>query len=137
MKPTWKIGLAVGLSVALLTAAALSAGVLQKSDLTKAPVFTPRDRELITAYYLSIISTLAPGSVDRSSFDPSIERGLAVGSRVSLQLGKRLEALPEKLDSELTLVSSEYGRYKLGRHVLLVRKADLAITDILKNVALK
>jgi hypothetical protein len=137
MKPIWKRELVVALSLLLLTSAALSTGALQKLDLANAPKFTPKDRELITAYYLSVISTLAPGSIDRAPFDPSIERGLAVGSHVPPQLGKLLESLPEKLDSQLTLVNGDFRRFKLGRHVLLVRKADLAIADILKNVALK
>jgi hypothetical protein len=137
MKPIWKRELVVALSLLILTGVALSAGALQKLDLATTPTFTPKDREVITAYYLSVISTLAPGSIDRSPFDPSIERGLAVGSHVPPQLGKRLESLPEKLDSQLTLINADYGRYKLGRHVLLVRKADLAIAAILKNVALK
>jgi len=45
--------------------------------------------------------------------------------------------LPAKLESQLTPVTGDYGRYTLGRHVVLVRKSDLAIADIIKNVAVK
>jgi len=37
----------------------------------------------------------------------------------------------------LTPITGDYGRYTLGRHVVLIRKADLAIADILKNVGVK
>ena len=38
---------------------------------------------------------------------------------------------------ELSPITGDYGRYTLGRHVVLVKKEDLAIADILKNVAVK
>ena len=51
-----------------------------------------------------------------------------------MQLEGQLEPLPKKLESQLGLITGDYGRYTLGRHVLLVKKADLAIADILRNV---
>ncbi len=34
-------------------------------------------------------------------------------------------------------LTGEYGRYKLGNHVLLVKMADLTIVDIIRNAELK
>ena len=101
------------------------------------PAFSVKDRELIDSYYTRLIGNLAPGSLDRSGFPLGIEKALAAGSHVPMQLEKDLEPLPAKLESQLSQVAAEYGRYKLGRHILLVRNGDLFIADILKNVAVK
>ena len=76
-------------------------------------------------------------SIDRSSFPLGIEEALVIGSHVPLQLVKDLKPLPEKLESKLTTTSGEFRAYTLGRHVLLVRKPDFVIADIIKNVAVK
>jgi hypothetical protein len=54
-----------------------------------------------------------------------------------MQLEKDLKPLPSKLESQLSQLTGEYGRYSVGRHVVLIRKTDLAIADIIKNVAVK
>jgi hypothetical protein len=120
----------------LITAALLLIASISLGQETKAS-FSAKDRELITAYYSQLIGTLAPGSLDRSPFPLAIEKALAAGSRVPMQLEKDLQPLPAKLESQLSQVTGDYGRYTLGRHVVLVKKADLAIADILKNVAVK
>ena len=66
-----------------------------------------------------------------------VEKALVVGSHVPMQLEKDLEPLPAKLESQLTQITGDYGRYTLGQHVVLIKKTDLAIADILKNVAVK
>jgi hypothetical protein len=134
------------LKVPLLLAAALvllssTAALVLLSSIALAqeskPVFTAKDRELIEGYYNHLIGTLAPGSLDRSPFPLGIEKILIAGSHVPMQLEKDLQPLPAKLESQLSPITGDYGRYKLGRHVVIVKKADLAITDILKNVAVK
>jgi hypothetical protein len=100
----------------------------------KAPVFTAKDRELLEAYYEHLLGTLAPGSLDRSGFSPPVEKSLVAGSHVPIQLEKDLQQLPSKLEAELSPLTGDYGRYKLGNHVLLIKKGDLTIADILKNV---
>ncbi len=128
MSRIWKTVIVVALALIFL------AGMSLAQDVK--PTFTAKDRELIEAYYNHLIGTLAPGSVDRSGFAPEIEKALSAGSRVPMRFEKDLEPLPPKLESQLSAVASGYGRYKLGRHVLLVAD-DLTITDVLKNVALK
>jgi hypothetical protein len=103
----------------------------------KASIFTPKDCELIIMYFEHFKGTLAPGSLDRSTFSVAIEKFLVSGSRVPMQLEKSLEPLPGKLESTLSLITGDYARYKLGQHILMVKKADLTISDILKNVAPK
>jgi hypothetical protein len=129
MSRTWKVGLLV--TAVLLLMASFSAGQETK------PTFSLKDRELIETYYTHLLGTLAPGSVDRSPFPLGVEKALVVGSHVPMQLEKALELLPAKLESQLTPITGDYGRYTLGRHVVLIKRADLAITDILKNAAVK
>jgi len=129
MSRAWKVTLLLAAAWLLLAGNSLA----QESK----PVFTPKDRERIEAYYNHLIGTLAPGSLDRTPFPLGVEKTLAAGSHVPMQLEKELQPLPAKLESQLSPITGDYGRYTLGRHVVLVKKADLAIADILKNVAVR
>lgn len=120
----------------VVSAISLFMASLVFSQIAK-PAFTPKDREQIEAYYNHVIGTLAPGSLDRSSLGPAVEKALATGSRLPMQLEKDLEPLPAKLDSHLSQITGDYGRFKVGRHVVLLRKTDLLIADIMKNIAVK
>ena len=129
MSRIWKVAL-------LLTAVLLLMATFSAAQEPK-PTFSPKDRELIETYYTHLLGTLAPGSVDRSPFPLGVEKALVVASHVPMQLEKMLEPLPAKLESQLTPITGDYGRYMLGRHLVLIKKADLEIADILKNVAVK
>jgi hypothetical protein len=106
------------------------------SQEAKGPTFTAKDRELIEGYYRNIIGTLAPGSLNRSSYPPEVERMLVAGGHVPMSVENELERLPDKLETQLSQIARSNNCYRLGRHVILVRKEDGVITDILKNVAL-
>jgi hypothetical protein len=103
---------------------------------TAKPAFTAEDRALIENYYKQIIGTLAPGSLDRTGFSPEIEKALTPGSRIPATVEKQLERLPAKLQAQLSSLAGDYDRYKLGRHVVMIRRTDFVIVDILRNVAL-
>lgn len=128
MSRTWTIA---GLVLVILVIAKIS-----WSQDTK-PSFSAHDREAIESYYKHFVGTLAPGSLDRSPFPLGIEKALTVGSHVPMQLEKELEPLPAKLESQLSQLTGDYGRFTLGRHVVLVKKANLEIADIIKNVAVR
>ena len=129
MSRAWKLALLFLILFLLL--AGFAAGQEQK------PTFTVKDRTLIQTYYDHLIGTLAPGSLDRTPFALGVEKALVVGSHVPMQLEKDLAPLPAKLESQLTPLTGDYARYTLGRHVVLVKKDDLEVADILKNVAVK
>ena len=137
MSRAWKI--AIMLTVILLFAlvATLAWSAPQSRDELRMPAFTDKDHKLIDDYYLHLVGALAPGSLDRSAFSLGIEQSLAAGSHVPMQLERDLKPLPPKLETQLSQLTGEYGRYTLGRHIVLVRKGDLAIADIIKNVAVK
>lgn len=132
MSRVWKLTLFLTVVLIMMSIATVSV-----SQTSKLPKFTAQDREQIEAYYKHLIGTLAPGSLDRSSFPPEVERSLVVGGHLSMGLDKELERLPDKLESQLSQVARSYGCYKLGRHVILMNKEDRVIADILRNVALR
>ena len=101
------------------------------------PVFNVKDQQLIEEFYRHVWGTLAPGTIDRTPFGPSVERVLVTGSKVPMQLEKDLMPLPKELDSQLSLLTADYHRYKLGPHVVLVKVSDLTIADIIKNAGMK
>jgi hypothetical protein len=137
MSRFWKIAIMLIAILLFGLVATMAWSAPQSRDESRMPVFTDKDHKLIDEYYLHLVGTLAPGSLDRSQFPLGIEQSLAAGSHVPMQLEKDLKPLPSKLESQLSQLTGEYGRYTLGRHIVLVRKADLAITDIIKNVAVK
>jgi hypothetical protein len=132
MSRFWKLTLFLTVVLIMMSIATVSV-----SQTSKLPKFTAQDRERIEAYYNHLIGTLAPGSLDRSSFPPEVERALIVGGHVSTGLDKELERLPEKLEAQLSQAARSYGCYRLGRHVILMNKEDRLIADILRNVALR
>jgi hypothetical protein len=134
MRPNWKIILVLAAMLIFAFSVALAWSAPQKAP---ARVFTPAERDAIQAYYLHLMGTLAPGSINRTPFSPDIEKALVAGSHVPMQLEKDLMPLPGELDSKLIPLTGDYGRYRLGNHVLLVRMADLTIADIIRNAGLK
>lgn len=131
MTRIWKVAIFIAV-FALLAMGANLLGAQQNH-----PAFTPKDRELIVAYYEHLQGTIAPGTINRTKFPLGVEKALAPGSKLPAQMEKDLELLPKKLESGLSAITGDYARYKLGPHVLLVKKGDLSIADVLKNVALK
>jgi hypothetical protein len=133
MSRAWKIALI--LAVILLFAFSISLAWSAPQNNAKLPLFTEKDHQLIEAYYNHLVGTLAPGSLNRSPFPLGVEAALNPGSHLPMHLEKDLQPLPAKLDEQLSQITGDYGRYTLGRHVVLVRKGDLTIGDIIKNVA--
>ena len=135
MSRPWKIAILLIVMLLFGIVVSLAWSAPQSGNEFRPPVFTHKDHKLIDDYYLHLVGTLAPGSLDRSAFPLGVEASLATGSHVPMQLEKDLRPLPAKLELQLSPLAGEYRRYTLGRHVVLVRKNDLAIADIIKNVA--
>jgi len=119
----------------LLLVATAAVGWSQSAD--KPVKFTAEDRKAIESYYTHLIGETAPGSLDRKSYSLEIEKVLTPGGKVPLQLEKELQWLPPELEKKLSQPPGGYLHYKLGRHVLVVRRSDLLIADIIKDVGLK
>jgi hypothetical protein len=137
MSRPWKIAILLMVILLFGIVVSLAWSAPQSGNESGMPVFTDKDHKLIEDYYLHLVGTLAPGSLDKSAFPLGVEQSLARGSHVPMHLEQDLKPLPVKLESQLSQVTGEYGRYTLGRHVVLVRKGDLTIADIIKNIAVK
>ena len=145
MTRAWKIALILAVIMLFVFSVSLAWSAPQKAAEAptfvlhgdKAPVFSAKDRELVEAYYLHLLGTLAPGSINRSTFGLGVEKSLVAGSHVPGQFEKEMMPPPAELESKLTPLTGDYGRYKLGPHVVLVKKADLTIADIMKNAGVK
>jgi hypothetical protein len=133
MTRKWKVILILVTMMLLVFSISLAWSAPQKAS---EPTFNSNDRNVVTEFYRHVMGTLAPGSVVRWPFSPAIERTLAAGSHVPMQLEKELIPLPNELESKLTPLTGEYRRFKLGPHVLLVKTADLSIVDIVKNAGM-
>jgi hypothetical protein len=124
--------------ILLALAALLLVATSVVGQSTDKPVkFTAEDRKAIDGYYTHLFGETAPGSLDRKDFSVEIEKVLKPGGKVPLQLEKELEWLPAELEKKLSQPPGGYLHYKLGRHVLIVRKSDLWIADIFKDAGLK
>ena len=124
------------LVIALLLVAAVAVMGQTAEKPVKAEI-TSADRETIQNYYKHLLGTLAPASLDRKGFLPEVEKGIAVGKKLPEQLEKQLQLLPKELEEKLSLPLAGYLRYKLGNHVLLVRRSDLMVADLIKNAGWK
>jgi hypothetical protein len=137
MRQAWRIALLLAVIFLLGMTVSLGWSEPQKDNASKIPAFTTNDRALIEAYYKKLSGKYAPGSLDRTPFALGIEATLVRGSHMPVQLKKQLERLPQELESQLSTTLADYGRYRLGPHVILVSKGDLTIGDILKNIVPK
>jgi hypothetical protein len=99
--------------------------------------FTKEERQLINNYYRSVISNLAPGSINRKPLSIAIEEGLKIGTRFPMTLEKKAERLPEKLEGQLPLHGSDYKRLRAGNHVVLVKTPEWTIVDIIRNAGMQ
>jgi hypothetical protein len=99
--------------------------------------FTLEDRKAIDTFYTHLYGEIAPGALDRKDYSTEIEKVLKPGGKVPMQLEKELEWLPAELEKKLVAPPGGYLHYKLGRHVLIMRRSDLYIADIVKDVGLK
>src|SRR5947207_14861296 len=97
MSRAWKIALLVALVLLFGMVVSLAWSAPQKADETKLPVFSAKAHKLIEEYYLHLVGTLAPGSLDRSQFPLGVEQSLGAGSPVPIQSAKDLKPLPTKL----------------------------------------
>jgi hypothetical protein len=137
MTRAWKVALLLMVILLLGLTISLGWGAPQKTASSNLPVFTTEDRALIEEYYKELRGKYAPGSLDRTPFPLGIETALVRGSHVPVHLKKQLERLPQELESRLSTTKADFGRYRLGHHVVLASKADMTIGDILKNVVPK
>ncbi len=112
MRPNWKIILILT-AILIFVFGTVLAWTAPQNASTR--VFSRAERDTIQAYYLHLIGTLAPGSINRTPFSPDIEKAFALGSRVPMQLEKDLMPLPSELESKLVPLTGFAQKVDRGR----------------------
>ena len=144
MRPKWRIIVILTMILLLAFSVSLALSAPQKADEPPkfivrgdvVPTFAAKDHDVIESFYRRLMGTLAPGSINRTPFTPAVEKALTTGSHVPMGVERELAALPKELESQLTVLSGDYRRFKLGPHVLLVKLADSTIADVIKNAGM-
>jgi hypothetical protein len=100
-----------------------------------APVFGPRDRDIIVGYYQNRYSNLPPGLAKRGGkLPPGLERQLERNGTLPPGLQKRLEPFPPELSRQLPPLHPDYTRGVIGGSVVIVNRRTRAIIDVIYNV---
>ena len=81
--------------------------------------FTPRDREIIVAYYRKQPSGLPPGLAKRERLPPGLEKQLRRNGALPPGLQKQIQPFPLVLERQLTPLPSGYRRGIVGAHIVV------------------
>jgi len=134
MRSRWIVRTLIALAALLIMSAIVMGQTAGKSEKA---TFTPKDREAVETYYKHLHGILAPASVERKPLSPEIEKALAPGNKMPMQFEKQLQKLPRELEMKMSTPQPGFDYYSLGPHVLLVRRSDLMIGDIIRNAGWK
>ncbi len=111
------------------------AGGKKSSGRAAAPVFGPRDRDIISDYYRTRRSTLPPGLAKRNGqLPPGLERQLERNGTLPPGLQKRIEVFPKELNRQLPPLPYGYVRGLIGGSAVVVNQRTGAIVDVIQYV---
>jgi hypothetical protein len=98
------------------------------------PVFTRRERVLISDWFGSNRNGLPPGLAKRDRLPPGLEKQLRERGTLPPGLQKKVRPLPYDLERQLRRLPSGYRRVALGGNVILMEEKTALIYDILRDV---
>ncbi len=98
------------------------------------PIFTPRQRTLITSWFRNSRSNLPPGLAKRDRLPPGLEKQLRERGTLPPGLQKRVQPLPGDLERQLPRLPVGYRRVILAGSVILMNEKTSVIADIIRNV---
>jgi hypothetical protein len=133
MKSPWIVRIVFALGALLILSVIVLGQTASKSEQA---TFSQKDREAVEAYYKHLHGVLAPASIERKPLSPETEKALVPGKKIP-QFEKQLQKLPRELELKLSTPQPGFDYYVLGSHVLLVRRSDLLIGDIIRNAGWK
>ncbi len=100
-----------------------------------APVFGPRDRDIISGYYGTRRSNSPPGLAKRNGqLPPGLERQLQRDGTLPPGLQKRIEVFPKELNRQLPPLPYGYVRGLIGGSAVIVNQRTGAIVDVIQNL---
>jgi len=114
------------------------AGNKQSSGRNAAPVFGPRDRDIISGYFRNRHSNLPPGLAKRDGqLPPGLERQLERNGTLPPGLQKRIEIFPLELNRQLPPLPQGYVRGLIGGSAIIVDQRTGAIIDVIQNLLIQ
>jgi hypothetical protein len=111
------------------------AGKKKSSRRVAAPVFGPRDRDIISGYYRTRYSNLPPGLAKRDGqLPPGLERQLERNGTLPPGLQKRIEIFPSDLNGQLPPLPYGYVRGLIGGSAIVFNQRTGAIVDVIQDL---
>jgi hypothetical protein len=98
------------------------------------PIFTTRDRTIITDWFGTRRSGLPPGLAKRDRLPPGLEKQLRERGSLPPGLQKKLQPLPYDLERQLTVLPTGFSRVVIGNNVILMNRKTALIYDIIRSV---
>jgi hypothetical protein len=98
------------------------------------PVFTERDRLLITGWYHDRSEGLPPGLAKRGTLPPGLAKHLQERGTLPPGLQKKIEPLPPDLERQLSRLPTGYRRVIVAGNAILMNDPTALIYDIVRNV---
>ncbi len=99
------------------------------------PVFTNRDRAIITDYFRNRSSNLPPGLAKRNgNLPPGLQKQLQRNGTLPPGLQKRLEPLSGDLERRLPPLPVDYRRGTIGQDVVVIDSRTQRIIDVVHAV---
>ena len=99
------------------------------------PVFSSRDRTIISDYFRNRNSNLPPGLAKRNgNLPPGLQKQLQRNGTLPPGLQKRLEPLSGDLESRLTRLPADYRRGVIGQDVVVYNTRTQRIIDVVHAV---
>ncbi len=97
-----------------------------------APIFDPRDRDIIGGYYRNRYSNLPPGLAKRQgNLPPGLAKQLRRNGTLPPGLQKRLEPFPQDLTRQLPPLPADYTRGVIGDRAIIFNQRTRAIVDVI------
>ena len=98
------------------------------------PVFTTRERTIITSWFTRNRSGLPPGLAKRETLPPGLEKQLRQKGTLPPGLQKKIQPLPVELERQLTPIPTGYRRVVIAGNVIVMNPTTGLIYDIVRNV---
>ena len=98
------------------------------------PVFTTRERTIITNWFVTNRSNLPPGLAKRETLPPGLEKQLRQKGTLPPGLQKKIQPLPIVLERQLSVLPTGYRRVVIGGNVIVMNPTTSVIYDIVRNV---
>jgi hypothetical protein len=97
-------------------------------------VFTPEDRDIVSAWFWQNRNGLPPGLANRESLPPGLRKQLQRNGTLPPGLQKKLTPIPAVLDAKLVRLPVDIIRVVIGPDLVLLNRRTNLVLDIIPDV---